>query len=137
MFCKLIQVTKRLSTPKFLKRSLLYFNPFNKFAPPLYLVGNLVLGCERDKRVSSFLDHDCNGVKCLWAIFFKGLDHLFLFCFEKFYRETMIIQFACFAQRSSTCNMAHLLEGNKVEYPRGASVRSVVYFHAHLSCIRS
>ena len=27
--------------------------------------------------------------------------------------------------------------GNKVEYPRGASVRCVVYFHAHLSCIRS
>ena len=53
-FASLIQVTKRLSTPKFLKRLLLCFNPFNKFAPPLYLVGNLVLGCERDRRGSSF-----------------------------------------------------------------------------------
>ena len=47
LFYKLVQATKRLSTPKFLKRLLLYFNPFNKFAPPLYLVGNLVLGCEK------------------------------------------------------------------------------------------
>ena len=49
----------------------------------------------------------------------------------------MIIQIICFAQRNSTYNMAQLFEGNKVEYPRGVSVRSVVYFHAHLSCIRS
>ena len=53
-FTSLIQVTKRLSTPKFLKRLLLCFNPFNKFVPPLYLVDNLVLGCERDRRGSSF-----------------------------------------------------------------------------------
>ena len=41
-FASLIQVTKRLSTPKFLKRLLLCFNPFNKFVPPLYLVDNLM-----------------------------------------------------------------------------------------------
>ena len=46
-FARLVQVTKRLSTHKFLKRLLLRFNPFNKFAPPLYLVDNLVLGCEK------------------------------------------------------------------------------------------
>ena len=34
----------------------------------------------------------------------------------------MIIQTVCFAQRSSTYNIVHLFEGNKVEYPRGVSV---------------
>ena len=53
-FASLIQVTKSSSTPKFLKRLLLCFNPFNKFVPPLYLVDNLMLGCERDRRGSSF-----------------------------------------------------------------------------------
>ena len=41
-FASLIQVTKRLSTPKFSQRLLLCFNPFNKFVPPLYLVDNLM-----------------------------------------------------------------------------------------------
>ena len=53
-FASLIQVTKRLSTPIFLKRLLLCFNPFNKFVPPLNLVDNLMLGCGRDRRGSSF-----------------------------------------------------------------------------------
>ena len=37
VFASLIQVAKRLSTHKFLKRLLLCFNPFNKFIPSLYL----------------------------------------------------------------------------------------------------
>ena len=53
-FASLIQVTKRLSTPKFLKDFSYVFNPFNNFVPPLHLVDNLVLGCERDGRGSSF-----------------------------------------------------------------------------------
>ena len=53
-FASLVQVTKRLSTPKFLKRLLLCLNPFNKLVPPLNLVDNLMLGCERDRRGSSF-----------------------------------------------------------------------------------
>ena len=53
-FASLIQVTKRLSTPKFLKRLLLRFNPFIKLVPPLCLVDNLVLGCERGRCGSSF-----------------------------------------------------------------------------------
>ena len=48
------QVTKSLSTPKFLKDLSYVFNPFNNFVPPLYLVDNIVLGCERDKRGSLF-----------------------------------------------------------------------------------
>ena len=56
VFClaSLFQVTKRLSTPIFLKGLLLCFNPFNKFVPPLNLVDNLMLGCERDRRGSLF-----------------------------------------------------------------------------------
>ena len=53
-FASLIQVTKSLSTPKFLKDFSYVFNPFNNFVPPLHLVDNLVLGCERDGRGSSF-----------------------------------------------------------------------------------
>ena len=54
-FASLIQVTKRLSTPKFLKDFSYIFNSFfNNFVPPLHLVDNLVLGYERDGHGSSF-----------------------------------------------------------------------------------
>ena len=53
VFASFDQVTKSC-LPYFTQRSLLCFNPFNNFVPPLYLVDNLVLGCERDGRGSSF-----------------------------------------------------------------------------------
>ena len=53
LFCKLAS-SQELSTPKFLKDLSYVFNPFNNFVPPLYLVDNLVLGCERDGRGLSF-----------------------------------------------------------------------------------
>ena len=51
-----LQVDKYLRAiyPKVLKDLCYVFNPFNNFVPPLYLVENLVLGCERGGRGSSF-----------------------------------------------------------------------------------
>ena len=73
------------------------------------------------------LDHNCNDVKCLWAISLRDLIICFV-CFEKFYRGAMIIQTVCFAQRCSTYNMAHLFEGNKWNTLGGASVICVSIF---------
>ena len=72
-FASLIQVTKSLSTPKFLKDFFYVFNPCNNFVPPLHLVDNLVFRMFNGTGAGHRMDHECNGAKYLWQFALKGL----------------------------------------------------------------
>ena len=65
---------------------------------------------------------------------FKGLDH-FLGNLRKRHRGTMIILICFVLPKTLNMQAWPIFEGNKRDYPKGASVNCVLMV-MHLSCIR-
>ena len=105
--------------------------PFNNFVPPLNLVGNLAFRKFNGTGAGHRMDHECNDAKCLWQFVLKGLWSFRLGNFRKRHRGTMIIWIVL--PKKLDVQAWPILEGNKRDYPRGASVIDFMC----LFCIRS
>ena len=66
--------------------------------------------------------------------FFKGLDHFFRQLEKASSRDYDHLIYFCFAKDTQHATWP-ILEGNKRDYPKGASVNCVLIV-MHLSCIR-